>query len=549
VQTKKIARLLITAVGIFALTLLTGCFETKDEFTLNPDGSGKVVHECAFQHVNLTGENDATEEALKEEIGKVIAQSKGVEAWRDVSYKRLDDGRLFFKGTAYFTNVNQFMVPNHSMLEFDWQKTGGNAVLSLRTNKSETKEGFKIEKKAEDWSKLTPDERAQKLKQERTKFQQMKPMFGAVIGSMKHDVIFHLPGKLGESSNFAKDASGALELKFAGDKLMAALEKLLADDEWMIKNHDSLGGVDKPDIDSQVGELLFGGRAPVRAVVAVGDKPLFDYASEVAAAKKEMAKIRQQLGLGSASVSVAPPAKGEPLKGVKVVGARFVAELKGKGKDFRPFNYDAGYTLVLRVDFPGSILAVTDESGFESAVADDGTDLLPSSEWKRKLHFPKLSDDKASALIEAELKLPGPNVKVVKELSGRLQYQVASATKEIDLGFAELRTPGLGKELGAQIKSVKKGWSDDGSEQMELKLNLNRESLKTVFLVVDGAKTELKQRGYGGGGNSYTFTYESKTAFPAKGRLVAEVFDEVKTFSAPFKVENISLLGAPVSAK
>lgn len=537
------------AVSVCALMLLTGCFETKDEFTLNPDGSGKVIHECSFQNVNLTGDNDVTEEALKEAVGKVMTSAKGVEAWRDVSYKRLDDGRLFFKGTAYFTNLARFEVPNQSMLEFEWQKAGGNAVLSLRTNKSEPKEGFKVRKEPEDWTKFTPEQRTQKLKQERAKFQQMKPMFTAFMGSMKHDVIFHLPGKVSDSSNFSKDAAGALELKFTGEKLMAVLEKLLGDDEWMAKNHDSLGGTDKPAMDDQVNELVFGNRAPVRAVITAGNKPLFDYPREVAAAKKETAKTRQQLGLGSVAVSVAAPAKGEPLKGVKVVGARWVADLKSKGKEFRPFNYDAGYTLVLQADFPGSILSVTDESGFETAIADDGTDVLPSSEWKRKIRFPKLSDDKASALFEADFTLPGPNVKGLKELSGRLQYQVSSATKEVDLGFTELKSPAQGTELGAQIKSIQEGWKKDGSQQIDLKLNVNKDSLKAVYLVADGVKTELSRRGYGGGGNSYVFNFESKTALPLKARLVAEVYAEVKLFNAPFKLENISLFGRPSGSK
>jgi hypothetical protein len=155
VKTTALARLLTAVVCLGALPLVTGCFETKDEFTVNPDGSGKVTHECSFQQVNLGGDNEATEDSLKEAIGKVITEAKGVEAWRDVSYKRLDDGRLFFKGTAYFTNLNTLDIPNQTMLEFDWKKSGGGAVLTLRTNKSEKKEGFKVEKKPVDWAKLT----------------------------------------------------------------------------------------------------------------------------------------------------------------------------------------------------------------------------------------------------------------------------------------------------------------------------------------------------------------------------------------------------------
>jgi len=69
-----------------------------------------------------------------------------------------------------------------------------------------------------------------------------------------------------------------------------------------------------------------------------------------------------------------------------------------------------------------------------------------------------------------------------------------------------------------------------------------------LTLVVAGNKTELRQNGYGGGGDSYSFTYECKTNFPANGRLVAEVYDKMQTFEAPFKLENISLLGASLNA-
>jgi hypothetical protein len=550
VKTISLPRFLMVTASLCALTLLTGCFETKDEFTLNPDGSGKVIHECAFQQVNLGGDNEVTEESLKEAIGKVITEAKGVEAWREVSYKRLDDGRLYFKGTAYFTNLSTLDIPNQTMLEFDWKKSGAGAVLTLRTNKSEKQEGFQVKKEAVDWSKLTPDERAKKLKEERAKFQQAKAMMSAFVGGMKHEVGFRLPGQAGESSNFTKDASGALRLQFEGAKLLAAMEKLVADDAWAAKNFDSLGGQEKPMMDDAVNELVFGSKAPVRAAIS-GGQPLFNYATEVAAAKKEMVQIRQQLGLGSTVITVAPPAQGGALKGVKVVGVRLVSDLNSgrKNSDFRPFHQEAGYTLALLVEFPGSILGVTEESAFTAAIADDGSDLLPTSEWKRKINWPKLSEDKAAALIEAELKLPAPGVKGLRELSGTLEYQVGSATKEVALGFTNLLAGAKGLEFGAQIKSIKEGWNKDGSQQLELKLNLKKDSLKAVFLVVDGVKTELKQSGYGGGGNTYTFTYEFKGTIPANGKLVAEVYDQLQTFTTKFKLENVSLLGTPLNAK
>ena len=544
------SKLFLTIACLSAAVLLTGCFETKDEFTLNPDGSGKVVHESSFQsmNMNLSGEEDDPEVALKSAVTKLIEESKGVEAWRDVSYKRLDDGRLYFKGTAYFRNLSQLDIPNQTMLEFNWNASPNGGVLTLRTNKGGSATGnVQVKKKDVDLASLTPEERAKKIKEERGKFQQMKPMMAGIMGAMKHEVIFHLPGKLAGSSNFTKDATGALTLTFEGAKLLEAMEKLVNDDSWFEKNINNVGMTEQPPMgDELVNEMMFGSKAPVRAAVSGANKPAFDYAAEVAAARKEFAEIKKQLG--ASPVTVAPPAAGGELKSVKVVGAQFVFESDMK-QQFRPFNHEEGYALALMVELPGRVLEVTDKSGLDTAIADDGSSLLPDSDFKRRFSFPKLSKDGTAVLLEATLELPGPNVKGLKELSGHVQYRVASSTKEMDLGFAEFKPDVKGSELGAEIKSIKEGWKKDGTMEMELKLNVSKEALKAVYLVVDGAREELNRRGYSGWANNYTFTYESKTGFPANGRVVAEIYDSLQPYDVTFKLENISLMGAPVGAK
>jgi hypothetical protein len=262
--------------------------------------------------------------------------------------------------------------------------------------------------------------------------------------------------------------------------------------------------------------------------------------------------LKKALAVGSSGTEAetpevqAAPANGG-VKSVKVVGVRLVAE-SDQSRNLRPFNYDAGYSISLRVEFPGAVQAVTEQTAIAVATADDGTSLLPDSEWNRKIHFPALAKDKTAALLEFNLKLPGSAVKGIKELSGTVQYRVAGGTKEVDLGFDELKAGATGTNLDARIKSIKEGWQKNGSQDLVLHLKTNPDGLKSVSLVVDGAKTELRQNGYGGGMNSYNFTYECKTNFPANGHLVAEVYDQIKTFEAPFKLENLSLLGGSLDA-
>jgi hypothetical protein len=233
-----------------------------------------------------------------------------------------------------------------------------------------------------------------------------------------------------------------------------------------------------------------------------------------------------------------------------VGGVRLITEPDQKQDlDTRPFNNSPGYTVALCGEFSGSVLAVTDKSSVETAIADDGSSLLPEDQWDRKIQFPKLSKDKTALEIEVPLRAPGKGVSGLKELSGHLQYTVAGGTKEVDLGIQELKKGATGTEFGARIESIGEGWQGSGSQEMELKLNLGMETVKSVTLVADGNKTVLERNGYFASGNSCTLTFSSKKAFPAQARLTAEVYDNIQTFEVPFKLENITLLGRATGGK
>jgi len=533
----KIPSRIISCLLASALVLLlSSCYETKQEFTLNPDGSGKVIHECSFQNVvSLNNEDPASAEALQAAIARIINDSKGVDAWTDVSFKRLEDGRIWFRGTAYFKKLEELKIPNQSMIELAWKNQGGGrAELGLGYKKAEKT------KPKQDRSKLSAAQRADLVRGERAKFQQTKPMLSAALGAMKQTVSVTLPGKLESSSNFKASAIGTLGLTFEGTKFIEAIEKLAADDAWMEKN--GFDTQEAPELDDELSGLLFGEKVPVKAVVSGATKPLFDYAAEVAAALKGAEALQKQLG-----VSIAPPAKGDALKSIKVVGVRMAAKLDKK-LDLRPFNDDEGYTLAVLAELPGSVLNITDKSKVTQAIASDGSSLLKGdSDWDHRLSFPNLSADKSSVLFDVNLKLPGASVKVIKEVSGTLQYRVAGASKEIDLGLKSLQVGSKGAELGASIEVIKEGWQKDGSQNMELKLRLKPDDLKAAFLVVDGTKTELKRSGYSSSGGITTFTFGHKAAFPQTASIVVEIHDNLKTFDTPFKIENITLLGTPAA--
>jgi hypothetical protein len=515
--------------------LLASCYETKQEITLNPDGTGKMRLESSFQSVNLVDQDASPEEALQAAAGRIVNQSTGVDVWDDVSFKQLDDGRIHFTGTAYFKKIDAVEIPNLSMFDFKWSHDAtGKGTLTMVMKKSDESDEDKKEKPA-----MTDAEKAKKIKEERAKFQQSKPMMAAMLGGLKQSVDFRLPGNIVKSSNFKRGALGTLGLTFEGTKMIEAIEKLMADDAWLAKN--GFDPQNAPEMDDQFCGLLFGEKAPVAATVEGGKKPLFDYAAETAAARKGTEALQKKLG----GVAIAAPAEGGQIKSIKVVGARIAHEVDKK-LDLRPFHQEPGYTLSVLVEFPGSVLDITDESMIETAFAGDGSSLIKGKrDWDRRLGFPKLSADQTSAIFDVELKMPPPGVRGIKEISGVVQYRVSMATKETDLGEMELKAGSKSDVLGASIEEFKDGWKK-GVKEMELKLKLKPSDVKAVHLVENGAKTELKRSGYSGGNNTTVFTFQIEGDLPEKASLIVETYDKIQTFDAPFTLENLSLLGEPI---
>lgn len=531
-MTSNIAKRTWALVAVVAgCALLASCFETEQEFTLNPDGTGKMELNTVFPNVSLDGDTKRDDAALNEAVSGFLKEAEGIEAWKDVSYAWTDDGRIRFKGTGYFTDISEIDLQNIMFMGFSWETEGANGTLTMSFENDED------DKEAKEISS-DPAERAKEIKAERAQFQQSKPMMAGVLTGMKHSAVFNLPGKAGETVNLATAPDGRVGIKITGEKLISSMESLVNDDEWMAKN--SFDAQNGPDDTGAFMEKLFGNNAaPVARRVSMGE-PLFDYAKELAAARTEFAKLQEKFG-----TRIGPAASGEPFESLEVVGVRSVSEVDNK-LGLRPFHQEAGYSLSVLGKFPGSVLSVTDESKVEKAVADDGSDLLPSSDFKRKFNFPQLSEDRSAVLFEINLRSPGDSVKSIREISGTFQYTVAKGTKEVDLGFTSLKAGESGKELGAEISEIKDGWKKDGTKEMDIKLALGVGELEQLILVDGRKRTVMEKRGHSSFGNGpTTFTFEAGKGLPENGTIIAVIYDGIETFDVPFKLENLTLMGAP----
>ena len=535
----------ILIVGI--MVFFSGCYETKQTFFLNPDSSGKVILEAKYQPVNIsfTGEETDPEAQMEDSVRDILEKSSGIDAWKNVDYKLTDDGKIWFKGIAYFPDVSNLKFHNLGTMNIEFTKgLDGTMVLEMKEQKEEKKKGI-VQRKQKD---MTEEEITKKIRSEKAKYQQMRPMLVAFLSTLKEESIFHLPGNLAEKvSNFKKMNEKTISFTFEGKKLIEVIDGMMQDDNWW-RSQVTAGidfAKDGPSMDMKMNQKLFGEKAPIRAVVGRKLTPLFNYSVEVAEAIKSSPKLFAKHGIATTIPTVS--SRIENFKSLKIGGVRLV-RFSDSERDVRPLNYDKGYTLSIVGELPCPVLNVT-EGKLETAIADNGENLLPEREWDSKIHFPRLSKDKTIVIFDVNLSLPGENVRGIREVSGILKYNVASGSRKVDLGITDFTIGSKGKEFGAVIKSINRNKLEKGKQTLSLKLNLSQFSIKSVTFYDDEKnKLDVSSHGYFSMGGSTTFEYSCKGTLPETGSIVVEIFEKLEKYEIPFKLTNISLTGQPLKS-
>ena len=523
--------------------MLTGCFDfdTKQEFTLNPDGSGKVVHECRFDDRATIHESVDSNASLKKAVRELIQKSKGVDTWRDVTFSRLDDGRAYFRGTAYFRRLDDLDIDEQMALHFVWMtRPDGTRVLAKAKKRGPTNADLFRDFSGGQKSLGTnpsPAAVAKCVRDQQAQYLVVRPMYEQMFGRTKHEVTFKLPGTVSKTSIFTSTANNQLAVAFDGTNTLMTLDKLVNDGESFKRTLMTNALANLREATEEEGNaFIFGKKARLEATVSAGKNPLFDYDAEVQAAQSGFAKLQKDLQMTVASVM---PAAGAGFKSLHIVGIHADNSFP-KQKGFNTWWRDPGLTLTLVGELPGTVQAVSKNGVVKTALCNNGSSLLPDSAEDREIGACLLSTNKTAVLFQVSLKLPDKNARVLNELSGQLQYHSEVGAKEIDLGFDKLREGARGKELGAYIKSIKPHWDRDAL-LIEVSLNLRLEAIKDVYLVAGETRTLLPRTMNFGGGEVSTIGLVSKWTLPPDGRLVVHVVDRVQPFDVPFKLQNIPL--------
>ncbi len=260
-------------------------------YTINPDGSGKVVLETITPGRNPFAPPDQAqkpEDMVKQAIQERISGGEGIEAWSDITCKVTPEGKVHFKGTAYFADINKLKAGGGGAGggggELSWTKQGDAMVLAMKNDKNDGGEA----------PALTDAQVEEKLQQEKQQYQQMKPMMAAMFEGLKFEVSARLPGKIAEANIFTQKDNVAT-MSINGKQMSAAMDKINSDDAILRKKIK--GG--KAAEDDIMFEQMFGKKGPAQVKVTGANAPLFDYKAEVEKAKAAEAAMFKNLGVNA----------------------------------------------------------------------------------------------------------------------------------------------------------------------------------------------------------------------------------------------------------
>jgi hypothetical protein len=304
-----------------AAALVAGCFEGKAEFNLNPDGTGKVVGEILFpsrapwlqkRYSSRPADPNAPadpapnpEDEMSECVAAMLKRSTGIDAWKDVSFQRAADGRVLLKGTAYFKDLAKVKIYPDDRTRISFGPDGTTALLLILNRAKPVAEAPKPSRP------MTAEDVDKRLKDFREKYQQTKGAVTTELPGMKLDMVFHVPGTLEESRGMEQQGM-TLSYALEGTKVVQAMDAQM-NDSALLKQWALAGKA--PAVKDIMNDRLFSVKGEVWARWKGPFKSRFDYAAEMAAAKKAQPQMMVKLGLEkprtTSSTSPPPPKAGK----------------------------------------------------------------------------------------------------------------------------------------------------------------------------------------------------------------------------------------------
>jgi|GEM_PF-1981602 len=282
-------------LALLAVATFYGCLETEQTMTINPDGSGKVTLRIVQPDMLAMFGDDSRRSKAEHEQQKVqqflvpILNSPGIDAWSNVTFKTLADGRIEFRGTGYFRSFEALKIDGNGGIPLQVRNDGEAITVWLRPEPKATEEHAGDDSVRAAMNDAQIAEIADSLREE---YETTRPMLADMLNGFHQSITLSLPSRATRTEGWQFDANGrTAHFKIDGGRLLGVLDSMARDITFW--QRQARNGNQPPS--DLVGRII--GADSLIVQFPLSGTPQFNYAKEVAAARKQTAALRKKYKL------------------------------------------------------------------------------------------------------------------------------------------------------------------------------------------------------------------------------------------------------------
>ena len=510
---------------------LTGCYQVKKTYFINPDGKGKVIIDAVLPVVSLNlNQNNNEKPDFEGRVKEIIEKSKGVDGWKDIKWEETEEGKLHFTGVAYFSDINSLKIGKIGILNPEMKKVNGEYLLTIKMEKG---------KKEKEKKKISQEEINKIVEKEKKNYFQMKPLLIGFFTDLKEEDVFYLPGEIENISNFKKISENTASIEIKGEKILKVIDEVMKDEKLSKKAilYDYSDEETKKQIDKIFYGKIFGEEKEIE-IIFKPEKELFDYNSEIKDTKKTLKWTQKGSKEEKKSEQKVTPGGETGIEDVSVAGIK-VVYLSDVKNGILPFSSTKGLSLAVLIKLKNKIISTTGE--IKKAVSEAGENLLPENIWNRRINFPSISKSGKEVLLNIGLKLPEKS-KIVKEIEGEIEYVCGGdKVEEVNSGIENFKEGEKGSFSNCKILKNEKSKWQSGKFQIDIECKIPKYKVKDIKFY-DEKGNLIKSRIVG------TFLMNEKTTFSCMlekkleyGKIVFVVYKDIFKKKESFKLNDIKI--------
>ncbi|MDD5011354.1 MAG: tetratricopeptide repeat protein [Phycisphaerae bacterium] len=268
-------------VLILPLILISGCIQGQATLSLNPDGSGSVRFEGLYNpylYPEDTADIRQTFRVFIQQFKNTLTQSGGIDTWKDVNWRILEDGRFYFAAEAYFKSIDKIDIRSRGV------EIGIDAFC-----RKDKKQPRLLELKPLD---IKPKDSAEQDWYIAKRYDAFRQAAELILQNLRVNIIINLPAEILDKQGFETIDSQTVQYAIEGARLKPLFQFInarqgdAAASKW---NYDPVKFLNYELLPRWLADK------PLKVEFADSKKPIFNYGKAVSAARKEYKGILERL--------------------------------------------------------------------------------------------------------------------------------------------------------------------------------------------------------------------------------------------------------------